>query len=52
MKQDTCIFNAGVDCSDCTCCAMCGWNPEVERERKDDVHSSKTPFKAANKKGR
>lgn len=44
MKQDTCIFNAGVDCSDCTCCAMCGWNPEVERERKDalnGVHSSK-----------
>lgn len=41
MKQDTCIFNAGVACSDCTCCAMCGWNPEVERERKDDVHSSK-----------
>ena len=34
MNENTCIFNEGVDCNDRTYCATCGWNPEVEQERK------------------
>lgn len=39
MKENTCIFNDGVDCNEYPYCAMCGWNPEVEKERKASCHS-------------
>lgn len=34
MKENTCIFNEGVDCNEPIYCATCGWNPAVEQERK------------------
>lgn len=37
MKENTCIFNEGVDCNEPIYCATCGWNPAVEQERKSAI---------------
>ena len=42
MNENTCIFNEGVDCNDCTFCSTCGWNPEVEQERKTSLEAART----------
>ena len=45
MNENTCIFNSGVDCWDCTYCSTCGWNPEVEQERKTFLEAACTGSK-------
>lgn len=36
-----------VDCDAYSACSRCGWNPEVERERKAALHTEPKEEKAA-----
>lgn len=37
-----CKFRDGIDCSSRDECYICGWNPEVEKERKEKILKCKT----------
>jgi ribosomal protein L37E len=32
-----CVFNCHIDCEDHNKCSSCGWNPEIERVRKEKL---------------
>lgn len=36
-KEFVCIYNTSIDCFIHTKCETCGWNPEVEAKRKQEI---------------
>lgn len=43
MASKDCVFNIGIDCTSGSSsqCSKCGWNPKVEKERKDKLREGK-----------
>lgn len=41
-KLPRCAYNLGVGCDKANChCGTCGWNPEVERKRKEKIYAKR-----------
>lgn len=45
-KAGMCVYTpGGVNCSDTSKCARCGWNPEEQERRKARIDAGERPLK-------
>lgn len=35
---EACTYNVGVECQAKNHCDKCGWNPDVDKQRKKELH--------------
>ena len=36
-EHEKCKYNPFVECEGCRMCGKCGWNPDVDKQRKKEI---------------